>query len=269
MKAAALNLAANGFKVFPLWQPLKALHKSGYICACGKTDCGSPAKHPIGNLAPRGCLDATRDAARVKWFWECAPGANIGVATGDCLAVLDIDPRHGGNEALIELQRRFGNLPITLAVRTGGGGSHLFFETDRDMANSAGALGAGLDIRGAGGYVVAPPGVHITGARYEWEAGFDPAFIAPAPDWLHQAAVVQPRAKLRLVVGCGVQAGARNETIARLTGKLLRGYVNPHLVLDLMLAWNAVRCKPPLGDGEVETIVNSICGRELRRRRAL
>ena len=210
MLTDALALAAAGLRVFPVWKPLKALHKAGYICGCGRT-CNSPCKHPMGNLAPKGCHDASADAARVRWFWKCAPDANIGVATGGGLAVIDVDPRHGGGDSLFELQRRHGNLPVTLMARTGGGGQHLYYRTGRDVANSAGSLGPGLDVRGAGGFVVAPPSLHVSGARYVWEDEFDPGAIAPLPDWLAGVrAASKPRAKTQIAVGATIREGGRN-----------------------------------------------------------
>jgi hypothetical protein len=66
----------------------------------------------------------------------------------------------------------------------------------------------------------------------------------------------------------GVAEGVRNDTITRLTGHLLRRRIYPPLALELMHAWNATRCAPPLPANDVETIVNSIAGRELKRRQA-
>jgi hypothetical protein len=66
----------------------------------------------------------------------------------------------------------------------------------------------------------------------------------------------------------GVGQGARNNSIASLAGHLLRREVDPFVVLHLLLAWNATSCRPPLPEAEVARTVNSIAGRELRRRQA-
>jgi hypothetical protein len=63
-----------------------------------------------------------------------------------------------------------------------------------------------------------------------------------------------------------VGEGSRNDTVARLAGHLLRRWVDPQVVLELLLAWNTVRCIPPLAPEEITRTVNSICGAELRRR---
>ena len=110
---------------------------------------------------------------------------------------------------------------------------------------------------------------HVSGARYVWESKFRPDAIATLPDWFFEVtAATKPRVKTHITVGGTIPEGERNNTITHLTGRLLRGYIPAALTLDLVLAYNAVHCSPPLDDDEVEAIVNSIAGRELRRRGA-
>jgi hypothetical protein len=267
MMDAALTLAAR-FRVLPLWPILPATHTGGFICGCGKANCSSPGKHPLPALAPNGVKNATRDHKLIEHWWTARPDANIAIATGDGVVVLDIDPRHGGDESIVALQKTHGRLPQTLTAHTGGGGWHVYFAGG--IANSVGALGAGLDVRGAGGFVVAPPSLHVSGKHYEWR-GFDVP-IAPAPDWLveelgkHKAGAAPER--WSSLAGSDVREGKRNATITSLTGKLLRHYVDATLVLDLVRCWNACRCQPPLTDDELAIIFNSVCGREQKRREA-
>jgi len=107
---------------------------------------------------------------RAKTWWERWPAANVGVPTGQRsgLLVLDVDPRHGGLKSLNTLERENGSLPRTARARTGGGGVHVFFRypAEKEVRNSAGWLGPGLDVRGEGGYVVVPPS--RTQEAYEW-----------------------------------------------------------------------------------------------------
>jgi putative DNA primase/helicase len=105
-------------------------------------------------------------------WWSRWPDANVGVATGSRsnIVVLDVDPRSGGLEALEDLKTRIGDLPATLSVRTGSGGSHFYFRP-RDgevLSNSASKLGPGLDFKAENGFVVAPPSLHVSGNRYSW-----------------------------------------------------------------------------------------------------
>ena len=127
-------------------------------------------------LTKRGVHDATTDVLAIEQLFDRQPDANIGIATGalNGLVVLDIDPDHGGEQSLRALLEQYGPLSPTLCVATGGGGRHLYFRhPGGTVRNSAGRLGAGLDIRGDGGYVVAPPSIHESGHRYRWISGVD------------------------------------------------------------------------------------------------
>ena len=85
------------------------------------------------------------------------------------LVVLDVDVDKGGEESLRELEAEHGELPTTTIAVTGSGGMHYFFRHPGvEMRNSAGKLGAGLDVRGDGGYVVAAPSNHASGGHYDW-----------------------------------------------------------------------------------------------------
>jgi hypothetical protein len=172
---------------------------------------------------------------------------------------------------LDELEGQHGPLPVTWVAKTGGGGLHYYFRSPQEIRNSVAQLGPGLDIRGTGGYVVAPPSRHISSDFYAWVSGQAPGEVPLAimPEWLLPASKPDapvPPSSWRALVCNGVSEGARNQNITRLTGHLLRKYVDPLVTLELMTVWNAQRCQPPLSDAEVRTIVNSIAGREIRRR---
>ena len=275
MMNAVLDLVRRGLPVFPLNSAL-SFQDGKFVCTCGTLQCRNPAKHPWARLAPRGLLDASTDETRVREWWLSAPNANIGLATGR-VVVLDIDPLHGGNESLQALEARCGALPLTWRAFTGGGGEHIYFRAPAaEIRNSASKLGPGLDIRGAGGYVVAPPSVHISGRQYAWSVDHHPdeAPLAEFPECLRSAtknagkiAAATPSEWRDLVSGI-IPEGKRNHTLARLAGHLLRRYVDPHVVLELCRLWNMARCCPPLSPDEVVITVNSICRRELHRRKA-
>ena len=123
--------------------------------------------------------------------WKRHPLLNVGIATGPAsdVFVLDIDPAKGGLETLRALRAQHGRLPLTPLVRTGSDGWHLYFDfpEGQEVTNSAGKLGPGLDVRGVGGYVVAPPSLHPNGKRYAWHPGRAPSdgvVPPPAPCWL-------------------------------------------------------------------------------------
>lgn len=178
----ALAYAARGWSVFPVYEP------NGLGgCSCRKSDCHSPGKHP---RCKNGFKDSTTDVEQIRRWWTAAPKASIGIATGDVsgLWVMDVDPKDGGNERLAELEADHGALPATPRTITGSGGSHILFRQRPGLRLSQGkqgnALGAGLDVRADGGYIVAPPSLHIGGNQYRWVEGTESLPIAEIPEWI-------------------------------------------------------------------------------------
>jgi hypothetical protein len=133
-----------------------------------------------------GLTVATTDPIQVERWWRRWPDANVALRTGgeSRLVVLDVDPAHGGDGTLARLLDEHGPLPPGRVVTTGGRGRHLYFRhPGHKVANDAGRrLGDGLDIRGDGGYVLAPPSRHRSGGRYV-VAGRG-GEIPPMPEWL-------------------------------------------------------------------------------------
>ena len=199
------------------------------------------------------------------WFGRW-PDANIGIVTGEIsnLIVLDIDPKHGGDASLDRLERQFGQLPATIEVTTGGGGHHFYFAHPGGLIRSRTGLAQGVDLRGDGGYIVAPPSIHPSGHPYLWAVGHSPEDVALAalPRWiLLESGGIRARrtpSDWRRLVREGVPEGQRNSSIAALTGHLLRHQVDPEVVLELLLSWNRMRCRPPLQDAEVAQVVSNI-----------
>jgi hypothetical protein len=177
-----------------------------------------PAAHPAGHGCRGECgrhghgfHDATIDAALIEAWWRSTPTANLGLVTGDRsgLDVLDVDPRHGGDEALASLEAEHGPLPPTLEAATGSGGRHLFFLHHEGLSCAQGRPRKGLDVKADGGYVAAPPSIHPSGRRYRWLSGRGPgeAALAEWPAWLlallatPARAASAPRARVRIREG--------------------------------------------------------------------
>ena len=217
---------------------------------------------------------ATEDEA-MDWYVRW-PDAGVGIVTGAVsgIAVLDIDPGHGGVASLDALEREHGPLPRTIEAITGGGGRHVYFAYPGGELRNRAGLAPGIDLRAQGGLVVAPPSLHASGRRYEWKASHHPdeTALAPMPRWLLGLARGEapghghPLAHWRTLVEQGVGEGERNSTIASLTGHLLWHGVDPQVALELLLAWNRVRCRPPLDDEEVAATVDSITQTHARHR---
>jgi hypothetical protein len=129
---------------------------------------------------------ATTERAQIDSWWSRWADANVGIRTGveSRLVVIDVDPDHGGNASLERLTAEHGALPLGRAVRTGSDGRHLYFRHPGGLVrNDAGRrLGPGLDIRGDGGYVIAPPSRHRTGAFYVVAARGGE--IPELPEWI-------------------------------------------------------------------------------------
>jgi len=140
-------------------------------CTCGRAACDRAGKHP---LTAHGVHDASADPDTIRAWWQRWPWANVAVATGAAsgLVVLDVDPRHGGDVALVDRVRRSGRLDYLAHVLTGSNGDHYYRRhPGGSVPNSVGKLGPGIDIRGDGGFVIAPPSRHISGQRYLWLTG--------------------------------------------------------------------------------------------------
>lgn len=139
-------------------------------CTCGNPSCSDPAKHPLKATAEHGFNSATLDPDLIREWWTRNPWANVGIATGPSdLVVVDVDPKNGGNATYDDLVRRYGALPATHHVRTGGGGDHYYLSAGGVFYESTGGvLGTGIDIRAQKGGVVAPPSLHRSGQLYQW-----------------------------------------------------------------------------------------------------
>ncbi len=252
--AAALNFAARDWPVLPLHSPTAA------GCSCGHASCGSVGKHP--RLAD-GVHGASRDPATILAWWRRWPDAGVGVATGGALVVLDVD----GEEGVASLQGRY--LPPTPTVQTGNGWHYYFWA--RWPLSCRVSLLPGIDIRGQGGYVVAPPSMHWSGRRYRavQGLGFADLELARVPGWLLSAVTAQPTSrpprKWQSLVRGGVAEGRRNSTIASLAGHLLRRGIDVTVAIELMHAWNETRCRPPLSAAEVQRTVESVARVHVRR----
>lgn len=252
---AAVEYAERGWLVFPV----QGIRKDG-SCSCGRPNCPNPGKHPGTS---KGLHEATTSREKIDLWWTRWPLANIGIRTGreSGLVVLDIDPGHGGEESLSELETEFGPIPETVEVITGSGGRHLYFKYPQNVERikSMAGIRPGIDIRGDGGYVVAPPSRHKSGRTYEWEALHHPddVPIALCPDWLLKL-FVRPGKIIPLVKAPIIAEGRRNSHLTSLAGSMRRRGMSFEAILAALIEENRRVCSPPLPPAEVESIARSI-----------
>lgn len=181
-------------------------------CTCLKPDCPSVGKHPYTRW--RGLRHPDPVLAR-QWF--AGPRAvsvalgvptppNLGIVTGpeSGIVVVDIDPRNFGDDTLFDLERRYGPLPPTPQVLTGGGGWHYYFVLPSGLTLPCGVLAEGIDFKAEGGYVVGPRSLHKSGGRYIWEVESHPDDIplAELPEWIIEK-MSKPKSTFRAKRGDG------------------------------------------------------------------
>lgn len=256
--AEALRYAALGYRVLPLYAPAPG---GGCTCTRGK-NCQNAGKHP---RPVHGVKDATTDEAIIRAWWERWPDANVGIATGSGLVVVDEDPRHGGDETLRDLLDEYGPFPDTPLSLTGGGGRHYLFRSDAPIKGGPlrinGRECPGVDIRGEGGYIVAPPSLHASGRYYEWEASsvLGEVDLAELPAWIAEAmpagkterhapkqATSAPEAK--------IGEGRRHNALNSEAGRLRRAGLKGERLVDALVAFNDRHLDPPSPEDEVRKI---------------
>jgi putative DNA primase/helicase len=255
MSKAALWYASHGIPIFPVYEV-----RDGH-CACGKTECDSPGKHP---RSEHGFKDATTDAARVTAWWQKWPDANIGMPTGAVsgFLVLDADQRSGGLESLDRLRYDHGGWPDTAEQKTGGDGRHIVFRYRGGPAPKT--LAPGIDLKWDGGYIILAPSIHISGKRYEWDgikgakallkAASPPAWLVAAID----AASRTARPNRAAAVTVKLKTGGRNNGLTSLAGAMRRRGMSQQAIEAALLVDNKLQCDPPLSEKEVKQIVASV-----------
>lgn len=232
--SAALAYAHRGWRVFPVRN-----------------------KRPLVKDWPN---QASLDPYQIAHWWQQYPDADVAIATGpgSNLLVVDIDVKNGVNglESWNDLLPEEG--VHTAHVRTASGGHHVYFSTDKEYHNSAGALGPGLDVRCWHGFVVAPPS-----EGYEWIT--EPGIIPSVPKWLAEKltgarAGTEPggeRSKLSELLETPPGVGGRNQWLAQVAGHYANMFpYRDQYDVHIALANNTL--KDPLDSSEAQAVAESI-----------
>jgi putative DNA primase/helicase len=219
----ALALATTGTPVFP---------------------CGSDKKP----LTPHGFLDATSNLEAIQAWWARWPDALVGVPTGRTsgLIAVDVDP-----DGIAWAQQNW----IALAaqrIHATRRGWHLLYTSpaDREVKCSASQLGAGVDVRADGGYIIWWPaaGLQVSGAA-----------LGPMPQWLldrvsSHTAGSQGSAPSLAVDRERIGEGMRNDFLSREAYRQRKQGASVDQLVNILRAINDARCEPPLDDAEVRQI---------------
>jgi len=258
----AIFYASLQFPIIPLYEP--NIHGE---CSCANTKCSSIGKHP---RVKHGLNDATTEIKKIQAWWKKWPNANIGLITGQSSGkiVIDIDPKNGGFESLQSMKEQYGSLFGT-SVKSGGQGLHFYFDNPsaNNVSNKVNVL-PGVDVRGNGGYIIAPPSKHMSGHFYEWlEEAID---SNPIPDWLLNLIVHIPhKSPAKTENSDHIGPGSRNMFLASIAGTLKKYGLNYNSALEFLNSINHEICMPALNSEEVSSIALSISHYECRNEGAL
>jgi len=198
----------------------------------------------------------------IKSWWKKWPNANIAVITGRVsnLVAVDIDPDRGGDPRKVYNRTKTG-----LISRTGSNGYHLFYSYPTGTDHVYNKVGKdGIDIRGDGGYVIAPPSVHASGKKYEFVSYSEPAVL---PSWLTDEVEEEGQEnndRWLSDILSGVGQGGRNDAATRLAGYFASKDMAKEVAAHLLKDWNS-KNEPPLHDRELTTVLDSVYKTEFRR----
>ena len=238
-------------------------------CSCGSKKCNAKGKHP--RIRWKGQTDRRFTASELREFWERHPDSNVGIVTGSIsgITVIDIDGEEG-LKSMAEAGFPLDEMPVTASVNTGGGGIHLVYRYPErvDVKTKAGILPK-VDIRSDGGFIVAPPSVHVSGGTYEWISGRSLEDMDPTDFDFGLLVGYESGKESKPKVGekwyevylKGVGEGKRNDAAAKLAGRYFSMGMTQSEVMLLLKAWNTNNT-PPMSHKEIATVVESIKSRE-------
>lgn len=213
-----------------------------------------------------GVKDASNDASVVKGWWQKWPNANIAIATGQksgglCVLDLDIDEAKGldGYKTLRDWQSTHGVIVPSWLSQTGRGGYHYFFKASEPVKNRVNLLPA-VDVRGDGGYIVAPPSLHPNGNSYHWVDRCSPndvelavmdnniRYLLHSDDASYKNSYLAPNI---------IPEGERNHSLFKFACMMQAKGASDEAIYAATKAENETKCNPPINDRELRLIVKS------------
>jgi len=244
IKEAALRYLDLGFNVMPLRPDNKKPYLHSWI--------------PL--------QDDRVEPHEIDSWWMEWPTANVGIITGRIsnLLVFDVD----SEDARVFVKRR--GIPTTPIAKTSKG-VHIYLQYPPVLVGNQSDAKLGLDIRGEGGYVVAPPSIHETGVTYEW-TNWHPwnTDLALMNQWMCDYCTTKQNGEERKQgwqneILEGVGSGGRNNAAASLAGRFFNKDLSVPEITEILLMWNE-RNDPPLSESEIIRTVTSMGARHGRNR---
>jgi hypothetical protein len=247
---AALVYAARGFSVIPV----------------------RPDKKPFIKWEPYQKKRATADEIRA--WWRQHPDAMIGIVTGEISGILVVDA--DSEEAYRKLQELLPDSIITPICKTPRG-YHLYLIMPKGerIGNSVGIL-PGVDIRGEGGYCIAPPSINGDGKGYAWQSGLSLGEVEPASvplDLLKYLSIYIDNSNQRPQMATNgdngdkyFQQGRRDNDLFHAANCLVKGGGEIPFTKEVLkiLAKNS---NPPFPENEIQVKIESALKRSERRDR--
>ncbi|MGM0836549.1 MAG: phage/plasmid primase, P4 family [Bacillota bacterium] len=218
-----------------------------------------------------------------KWDHE-KDQHNVCIVTGKIsdIVVIDVDN--------IPLFVETGIILPTTPTAKSNRGLHYYFRhpgVNTQIKNAVKLFNGSADIRGDGGYIVAPPSIHPSGTQYEWVKGKSPWKIdfAPLPTFIldllttnnnHALKITNPHPypsprmlanevqNIEDILQNGAVEGSRNDQATRIAGHYIGRNFSQKETLTMLSQWNDEKSLPPLPEQEIQSIVNSIFSKHTR-----
>jgi len=225
-KEEALKRRKEGRSVIPIYGI-----RNGQ-CTCGRANCESPGKHPILS-SWKEFQQRLPTISQIEGWYREYPDANAAELTGNGIVVNDID-RAGAEPEF-----------VTRTVRTGGGGLHYYWSTNKKWKNSAKGEN---HVRGEGGYVLIPPSAHKSGRSY--------TYLDDGP------AAAITRGAVKLIDPEAVFSGNRHDAAGKFIGHLFKEGKSIHEVRKELLKWNDEHLYPSLSQTEINRYIDDIGTKE-------
>lgn len=189
--------------------------------------------------------------AEIEEWYKKYPTMNIAIVTGKISGIVVVDIENGGNK---------DGYPPTVTAQSGGGGIHYYYKHPGYEVPNGARVRNLTDIRGDGGYVIAPPSVTDKG-EYQWIISPDDSAFSEWSIWITKTATLENKEKKWLRAKDGVPEGYRNDAAASMAGKIISS-TPPELLESIgwehLKIWNNNKNTPPLLEKELRQVWDSI-----------